>query len=897
MAKKFALVQGIHNIFDYQIQNDKYIYNISRIQKNELVDKNTVGFYIVDNEDVNRYIGDHKITEKDRFIITQNDVFSLYGSLETEIEQPDIIENTWRPVLINDEYIDEPFNIDYKDGELTKANHIIENVFDTTYLTLKYDIDKEALINFLKENLDAFVELPNVGNGELTFNVDKTTVFTANSVEIDNPDYNEEDPNSPQTIKTHNIDIDQNTIGVNGSFTANSVDNKAVTIKYKGTADRVDWFVENETRDDKDSNNSSAKKLLYIECLQEYFNPSSNYPFLEIKDPNLISQDSIVFITCGSIIKETELGTFRSSDAEIFDNPEYTDGARFIWTQNMMFSANTWLPIFTRETSAYEPESITPVIGNSPYGGRLIIQGADGIIVDNNINDTLGTHDRIITISGKNIEKGIAGGLSLENGKATKVQDISEGKRIDVKIESVDTTYEPKYEKTVVETINTNKNFIRIKENPDNPNDSWLEVNGIDSKSIIIEEEIPIGGTIVGDNVITSGSFNDCDNKIPVGMSLHEVLYRILFKEKEEEGPGGVPADIFSQTLKINNKNLNINAWYYDESKPNNKGNSISSGAQLPIGTKVIIEISYSATAEENVILQFTPYGVETEPELIVGENVRAIETPTMQGAKAYKEVYSPGVECVLTTEINGFNEIETIEAPGKNTYIVEITQNGVNTITATNSITASQDSIFERHQIWRLSNFGNRWLDDPNFIATTLSNETDIINRNFTLNALLPYFIGVYKPQAEEPNYFDFESATDEEIKNEIIGNVKDSTDVAVGRCGYMRYDEAPTTDAVTFTPNNLFNINNGYGPAQLVFVIPKSALNSSATLNNWIILRDDIMSDITTSKTANLDYLFKPVALFSDEEDYYIYTNFNKVNGKGLGKFNFTYQFKNIK
>ena len=892
MAKKFALVQGIHNIFDYQIQNDKYIYNISRIQKNELVDKNTVGFYIVDNEDVNRYIGDHKITEKDRFIITQNDVFSLYGSLETEIEQPDIIENTWRPVLVNDEYINEPFNIDYKDGELTKANHIVENVFDTTYLSLKYDIDKEALINFLKENLDAFVELPNVGNGELTFNIDKTTVFTANSVEIDNPDYDEEDPNSTQIIETHNVDIDQNTIDINGSFTANSVDDSVVKIKYKGTADRVDWFVENDSRDDKDTNNSTAKKYIYIECLQEYFKPSADYPFLEVKNPDLISQDSIVFITCGSIVTETLNGPQISYDADVFDNPEYVDGARFIWTQNMMFSANTWMPIFTRENETSELYGISPIMGKNPNGSKLIIQGAGGIKVITQPNDTNGRHERVITIDGTGIARG-EGGSSLQDGKATNVTGIVGGVCVNVVAKEGEIKPSDYYEKT-------KKNFIQIKEetNQDGKKESWIEVNGMDAKSIFIDEEIPIGGTIVGDNVITSGSFSDCDNKIPVGMSLHEVLYRILFKEKEEEGPGGDSADIFNQILKINNKNLNINAWYYDETKANNKGNSISSGSQLPIGTKVIIEIVYSATAEENVTLQFTPYGVETEPELIVGENVRAIETPIIRGAKAYKEVYSPEVECLLTTQINGFNEIEASETPGKNTYIVEITQNGVNTISATNTITASQDSIFERHQIWRLSSFGNRWSDDPNFIATYLLDETDTISRSFTLNALLPYFIGVYKPQTEGSNYFDFESATDEEIKNEIIGNVKDNTGIAVERCGYMRYDEAPTSNVIPFDANNWFgiNINNKQGPAQLVFVMPKAALNSSATTSNWITLFNALGIDITLQTGAQVKYLFKEISLYNSN-DYYLYTTYNPYTGYGKGNGQLQYKINNLK
>jgi hypothetical protein len=910
MAKKFALVTGLYNIFNTKnsIVNNVEVqsYNINSIIPNGLVDKNTIGFYYANGEDIGRYIGEHKITDKDRFIITQNDVFSLFGSPEIEPVTPEIVENTWRPILINGDYVtgtsyedgngnyvtpEEPFSINYINGNLTT----IESSYDTVgkFLSIKYNIDEEELINFIKENIGELT--PEVGNGKLSFEFDKSTVHTENDIEIENPKYNEEDPTSSPTIITHDVDINQNTLLIEGDFTANSVDDSVVRIKYKGTADRVDWFVENDSRDDKDTNNSTAKKFLYIECLQEYFQPSADYPFLEVKDTNLISQDSIVFITCGSIVTETLNGPQISYDADVFDNPEYVDGARFIWTQNMMFSANTWMPIFTRENETSELYGISPIMGKNPNGSKLIIQGAGGIKVITQPNDTNGRHERVITIDGTGIARG-EGGSSLQDGKATNVTGIVGGVCVNVVAKEGETKPSDYYEKT-------KKNFIQIKEetNQDGKKESWIEVNGMDAKSIFIDEEIPIGGTIVGDNVIESGSFSDCEDKIPVGMSLHEVLYRILFKEKEEEGPGGDPTDIFNQTLKINNKNLNINAWYYDETKPNNKGNSISSGAQLPIGTKVIIEITYSATAEENVTLQFTPYGVETEPELIVGENVRAIETPTIRGAKAYKEVYSPEVECVLTTEINGFNEVEASEAPGKNTYIVEITQitqNGVNTISATNSITASQDSIFERHQIWRLSSFGNRWSDDPNFIATNLLNETDTISRSFTLNALLPYFIGVYKPQTEGSNYFDFESATDEEIKNEIIGNVKDNTAVVVERCGYMRYDETPTTNVIPFDANNWFgiNINNKKGPAQLVFVMPKSALNSSATLNNWITLFNALGIDITLQTGTQVKYLFKEISLY-DSNDYYLYTTYNPYAGYGKGNGQLQYKINNLK
>lgn len=888
MAKKFALVQGIHNIFDYQIQNDKYIYNISRIQKNELVDKNTVGFYIVDNEDVNRYIGDHKITEKDRFIITQNDVFSLYGSLETEIEQPDIIENTWRPVLVNDEYINEPFNIDYKDGELTKANHIIENVFDTTYLSLKYDINKEALINFLKENLDAFVELPNVGNGELTFNIDKTTVFTANSVEIDNPDYNEEDPNSSQTIETHNVDIDQNTLDINGSFTANSVDDSVVKIKYKGTADRVDWYVTNENRDNRDDNNSKAKKFVYIDCLQKCFEASSDYPYLIIKDEakDIISEDSIVFITCGKIIKDTDFGIFEMTDAEVFDNPEYVPGARFIWTHGMMFSANTWMPIFTRETiDSPTLNDITRVIGNTHLGGRLIFQGAGGIKVDNTQNGS----DVAITIDGSGITRGEMGELGLQDGVATNITSVVGGMRVDVLAK------EGEYGVTDHSQV-TKKNFIQIKQGTDSfgKKESWIEVNGMDAKSIFIEEEIPIGGTKVGNAVNESGSFSDCGNKIPVGMSLHEVLYRILYKEETDEDPSGDGS--LNETLKVNNPKVTIKAWYRNED--GTKGKQITTTEQLPIGTKVIIEITCSGTAEQTVTLDFCQYGAISEPKMVPGTNVTKIDEG-VGTTKAYRETYTPTVNYELNTTITGCNQIGDGELnDSTTTYVVEVTSNGTNKISATNTVTGTQDPKFVPHTLWRATKWGNKVDPETEFWnATNQQPVTGSASASLTLNVLFPYFIGIYKPQTEGNNYFDFENATAEEIKNEIIGNVKDNTDVAVDKCGYIRYNATPSTDAVTFTPNNLFGIYNQYGPAQLVFVVPKYALDSKATLNNWITLKDAIMNDITTIRSGNLDYLFKPISLFSGEEDYYLYTNFNKGNKKGLGGGNLTYQFKNIK
>jgi hypothetical protein len=117
MAKKFALVTGLYNIFNTRnsIVNNVEVqsYNINSIIPNGLVDKNTIGFYYANGEDIGRYIGEHKITDKDRFIITQNDVFSLFGSPEIEPVTPEIVENTWRPILINGDYVK---GTSYEDG-------------------------------------------------------------------------------------------------------------------------------------------------------------------------------------------------------------------------------------------------------------------------------------------------------------------------------------------------------------------------------------------------------------------------------------------------------------------------------------------------------------------------------------------------------------------------------------------------------------------------------------------------------------------------------------------------------------------------------------------------------------------------------------------------------------
>ena len=473
MAKKFAAVDGLHTIYS---KLTKYIegvqveyYDIEGTTLNDLVNHNTICFVTADADDVDVYLAEHKILDGDKFIIVQNDIFSYYTNSENNFE------NTWRPIWVNNEELEDisKFSINYIDGTGTTVSSITD--YTNGQLSIAYNVDFSEIVSEVINR----ITIPEVNNGELLFKTEKSTVHTDNT----------EDGQQPR-----DIEIDQNTIGftcthieevstpdpsnpeqsiseeveVEGEFTANTSTNSKVKIHYKGTADRVDWYKEGEQRTEINSNNTNAKKFVYIECLQDYFESSADFPYIVLKreSKDLISEDSIVFITCGSTISGSGADRKVLTDAEVFGNPEYIPGARFIWTNNKMFSANTWMPIFTRETEQSDLKGITPVIGTNSFGGRLIFQGAGGITVDNTINDdnTTGTHDRIITIDGSRINTGGTGSIG-------KIYDTQ----------------------------------------------------------VYIKSPIPLGGTLVGQNALEENLFGG--NVVPAEMTLHEVLTKLLYKE------------------------------------------------------------------------------------------------------------------------------------------------------------------------------------------------------------------------------------------------------------------------------------------------------------------------------------------------------------------------------
>lgn len=362
MAKKLSLVNGFHNIYTVNSANNQY--DIGTFTGGAgLVDKNSVMFVIADDVDDRRYILDHLIKYGERFIVTQNNVFAMCGD-STEV-------NSWRPIYVNGTSVaalNDGNYLKFTNGDYIKPQYRLESDSVSVY----FDIDIAALQKYM--NVAVY-------DASLTFEAEKQKIYTGNP-----------------TGETNDAEISQNTVAVEGSFTANASENKTVKIKYTGNADRVDWYVTNDQRNEKNPNDSTGKKYVYAEPLQDFFEPSGfpSYNSIKADKRKYISEDSVVFITCGE--KTVNNSSTTLEDKEVFKNPEYRKGSRWIWTHSKMFSCNTWGPIFVKKTDGlYE---ITPS-QNASVGGKLVIKGTGGITLDNDVDTSSGTYT--LTIDGSNL--------------------------------------------------------------------------------------------------------------------------------------------------------------------------------------------------------------------------------------------------------------------------------------------------------------------------------------------------------------------------------------------------------------------------------------------------------------------------------------------------------------
>lgn len=205
MAKKFAHIKSISDVFNYEDIDSKKVYNLSD-SKHSDINKNTLCFVQIDEDssDIGGYIDGYEIKAKDRYIICQGSIFAYVGG-QCSPTNPDDPENPeeyiWRPIFINNNLIEDlEFDTyngitnpekDYNLNFTTNQTNLDEDTFNILDIKTEYDLDTNtvsALFDINGVELKSFIEkvLPpsqqDPGNGYLYIksNGDNVTNFSAN---------------------------------------------------------------------------------------------------------------------------------------------------------------------------------------------------------------------------------------------------------------------------------------------------------------------------------------------------------------------------------------------------------------------------------------------------------------------------------------------------------------------------------------------------------------------------------------------------------------------------------------------------------------------------------------------------------------------------------------------
>lgn len=211
MAKKFAKINGLFNVFVLKTDNNTQYYDPAKIIKGVVdIDKNTICFASATAGDVDKKIGEYTIKENDRFVITQGGIYAYTGKQYSEPVIPDTpdtpIEDTWRPIYINSTPINElEYTKNNEYGDTDTINPIkpavdfttpkttyevngveygilkIDDSYDDVYdiVSMEFGVDYNELKRFIEAVLPS---KETIGNGNLAINVNGTNSvnFTAN---------------------------------------------------------------------------------------------------------------------------------------------------------------------------------------------------------------------------------------------------------------------------------------------------------------------------------------------------------------------------------------------------------------------------------------------------------------------------------------------------------------------------------------------------------------------------------------------------------------------------------------------------------------------------------------------------------------------------------------------
>ena len=238
MAKKFAHIKSISDVFDYENIDSKKVYNPNSIKHSD-INNNTLCFVYIDEDssDIGSYIDDYEIKAKDRYIICQGSIFAYVGKQEVPSDPgTDPEENVWRPIFINKDLIENlEFEIDgstiqpEKDYSLnftTKQTNLEGEDFDILNIEPAYNdntgtvsaffgIDSDELRAFIEKVLPPSQEAP--GDGHL--------YIKSNGVDVTNFSANQEGDTNINFINGDNIEltVEENSIKISAVIPENEI--------------------------------------------------------------------------------------------------------------------------------------------------------------------------------------------------------------------------------------------------------------------------------------------------------------------------------------------------------------------------------------------------------------------------------------------------------------------------------------------------------------------------------------------------------------------------------------------------------------------------------------------------------------------------------------------------
>lgn len=940
MAKKFAHIKSISDVFNYEEIGSKKVYDPKSINHTD-INTNTLCFVYIDEDssDIGSYIEDYEIKAKDRYIICQGSIFAYVGEPEvpedpgTDPETPE--EYVWRPIYINNEKIENlEFNTDEgvkspeKDYKLnliedtTELNEEYFNILDiktdyilpTNTVSALFGINGDALKSFIEKVLPEPVAAP--GNGILSIkaNTDEVVNFSANQygdttisflpgeniaiskvenngIEISALIPEPEIPDIPEAAKDGDLTFvlekkDPGT-GLNvdtpiGGFNANQGDDTEIKF-LEGDNIELSYVFKEGVGGLKIS---AIQQEIDIPEIPEAAKEGELTFVLEKKDPET------------GLTGDTTIGGFNA-------NQEDDTKIKFLEGDNINLSYVSSDGVGGIKISAIPQEIDIP---EAAKDGKLSFyldekdpetgESTSTTIAsfganqgdDTNIKFLEGDNINLSYVSLEDEVKGIKISAQVESPKEGELtfylekKDVETGETSSTTIGSFGANQEgPTNIKflagdniTLESTVEGSDNILKIS-------GSSPEQQIYTTKDIIIAEDIEIGGTQLGDIIATENIFEE--DIIPAGMSLHEVLVKILYGTKtvEEWGNQKVLAELKpgdKTRILITAKNY-YTGEEIDLDKPLielEEGTTIlvTYTTEDPkvyqtltvgpfIGGYALENADYESEGEESTETQELnePETQEpTEPETqepTEPDNITLSAYDVHEGDPEYLRIFdkakSTFEEGYQNPSFDGFTK-ENVSGIGNNEIVLTVNK-GWNNFSIKRNWSITPDLDFNYYYIYPISSRGNigtdRGIEINNklfFGLTQFGTLESTLQIYGITKELLPYYIGIVN---NYDNIFDFSEG--QEISSETL-----VSDTENGIRIEKQDTEAPSVITPTTQTDDL----------QLFIAVPANQFKT----NDWLVsvVNTAAFNDNVTN-IDDVDFKSKNLTVTIDDKPYYLW------------------------